>query len=157
MSSNHCVSLRSDLFTRLEFHILRVTIVLKIIALAHNLHYYAAQQSNLILRYPYLSSLFVALHYIVFKVQSKIIALAYNLHHYASQKSLPVFQPRISYYTQLTLSSQPVLFGFPNSEKNFYIRKTFAILPSCDVKKLWWAQMESNHRPHAYQACALTI
>ena len=22
---------------------------------------------------------------------------------------------------------------------------------------LWWAQMESNHRPHAYQACALTI
>ena len=20
----------------------------------------------------------------------------------------------------------------------------------------WWAQMESNHRPHAYQACALT-
>ena len=21
----------------------------------------------------------------------------------------------------------------------------------------WWAQMESNHRPHAYQACALTI
>ena len=22
---------------------------------------------------------------------------------------------------------------------------------------MWWAQMESNHRPHAYQACALTI
>ena len=21
----------------------------------------------------------------------------------------------------------------------------------------WWAQMDSNHRPHAYQACALTI
>ena len=21
---------------------------------------------------------------------------------------------------------------------------------------LWWAWMESNHRPHAYQACALT-
>jgi hypothetical protein len=21
----------------------------------------------------------------------------------------------------------------------------------------WWAQMESNHRPHAYQACALTV
>ena len=21
---------------------------------------------------------------------------------------------------------------------------------------LWWAQMDSNHRPHAYQACALT-
>ena len=24
-------------------------------------------------------------------------------------------------------------------------------------KVRWWAQMESNHRPHAYQACALTI
>ena len=22
---------------------------------------------------------------------------------------------------------------------------------------VWWAQMESNHRPHAYQACAPTI
>ena len=22
---------------------------------------------------------------------------------------------------------------------------------------VWWAQMESNHRPHAYQACALTV
>ena len=22
---------------------------------------------------------------------------------------------------------------------------------------LWWAQVESNHRPHAYQACALTF
>ena len=24
-------------------------------------------------------------------------------------------------------------------------------------KLVWWAQMELNHRPHAYQACALTI
>ena len=23
-------------------------------------------------------------------------------------------------------------------------------------RQLWWAQMDSNHRPHAYQACALT-
>ena len=22
--------------------------------------------------------------------------------------------------------------------------------------KIWWAQVDSNHRPHAYQACALT-
>jgi hypothetical protein len=25
------------------------------------------------------------------------------------------------------------------------------------VKFVWWAQMESNHRPHGYQPCALTI
>ena len=24
------------------------------------------------------------------------------------------------------------------------------------LSELWWAQMDSNHRPHAYQACALT-
>ena len=24
------------------------------------------------------------------------------------------------------------------------------------VKDSWWAQVDSNHRPHAYQACALT-
>ena len=23
-------------------------------------------------------------------------------------------------------------------------------------KRSWWAQVDSNHRPHAYQACALT-
>ena len=23
-------------------------------------------------------------------------------------------------------------------------------------KKMWWAEVDSNHRPHAYQACALT-
>ena len=22
--------------------------------------------------------------------------------------------------------------------------------------RVWWAQMDSDHRPHAYQACALT-
>ena len=26
---------------------------------------------------------------------------------------------------------------------------------SC-IQRSWWAQMDSNHRPHAYQACALT-
>ena len=24
------------------------------------------------------------------------------------------------------------------------------------ISKIWWAQVDSNHRPHAYQACALT-
>ena len=25
-----------------------------------------------------------------------------------------------------------------------------------EFAKIWWAQVDSNHRPHAYQACALT-
>ena len=24
------------------------------------------------------------------------------------------------------------------------------------IRQIWWAQVDSNHRPHAYQACALT-
>ena len=26
----------------------------------------------------------------------------------------------------------------------------------CPFRNKWWAQVDSNHRPHAYQACALT-
>ena len=28
---------------------------------------------------------------------------------------------------------------------------------NCQLCWQWWAQVESNHRPHAYQACALTF
>ena len=36
-------------------------------------------------------------------------------------------------------------FGFSN------------LLPlASDLLASWWAQVDSNHRPHAYQACALT-
>ena len=27
---------------------------------------------------------------------------------------------------------------------------------NCQLSIAWWAQVDSNHRPHAYQACALT-
>ena len=34
----------------------------------------------------------------------------------------------------------------------FYLRT-----PNSELRtKTWWAQVDSNHRPHAYQACALT-
>ena len=39
-----------------------------------------------------------------------------------------------------------IVFAFGTSFSILYIQIHF-----------WWAQMESNHRPHAYQACALTI
>ena len=31
-----------------------------------------------------------------------------------------------------------------------------AIFAHSFLMELWWAQMDSDHRPHAYQACALT-
>ena len=30
------------------------------------------------------------------------------------------------------------------------------IFCSTIFKRMWWAEVDSNHRPHAYQACALT-
>ena len=32
----------------------------------------------------------------------------------------------------------------------------FPWFASCRGASRWWAQVDSNHRPHAYQACALT-
>ena len=34
-----------------------------------------------------------------------------------------------------------------------YLPSSFLSFSACS---LWWAQVDSNHRPHAYQACALT-
>ena len=39
-----------------------------------------------------------------------------------------------------------------NPNKFAYVAVLF--FPSTIV--LWWEQVDSNHRPHAYQACALT-
>ena len=36
----------------------------------------------------------------------------------------------------------------------FFLLLTFSFFSK--KKSKWWAQMDSNHRPHAYQACALT-
>ena len=50
----------------------------------------------------------------------------------------------------------PFLFGFFLSNLfDCYILFKVLLLHLFNV--VWWAQMESNHRPHAYQACALTI
>ena len=37
------------------------------------------------------------------------------------------------------------------------VRAFFAVKnKKFEITKFWWAQVDSNHRPHAYQACALT-
>ena len=60
-----------------------------------------------------------------------------------------------------------IIFGlivfFMNTSLPFFVFLLYIF--QCAFKHLhtyymvfvWWAQMESNHRPHAYQACALTI
>ena len=51
----------------------------------------------------------------------------------------------IFWYTLLKcISFRQSLFSFVSF--SFFSKK----------KSKWWAQMDSNHRPHAYQACALT-
>ena len=36
------------------------------------------------------------------------------------------------------------------------LRMRFTITAFFTTFVVWWAQVDSNHRPHAYQACALT-
>ena len=38
---------------------------------------------------------------------------------------------------------------------SFLLYSVFKV-PPVDHHRFWWAQVDSNHRPHAYQACALT-
>ena len=56
---------------------------------------------------------------------------------------------------------------FLSFSKNRYQQMIFSSTDICSCKQdicfslgspfgKWWAQMDSNHRPHAYQACALT-
>ena len=37
-----------------------------------------------------------------------------------------------------------------------HLRCPASKLSSVSQEIFWWAQVDSNHRPHAYQACALT-
>ena len=46
-----------------------------------------------------------------------------------------------------TLFSFAYFSFFSKKKSKFFFR---------EKKSNWWAQMDSNHRPHAYQACALT-
>ena len=39
----------------------------------------------------------------------------------------------------------------------FVLLILLALLHYAVFKVQWWAQVDSNYRPHAYQACALTI
>ena len=66
---------------------------------------------------------------------------------------LRLLVPRHSPYA---LSSLTYLFSKlnPNSSTSCLVYLISSIYFSMCF---WWAQMESNHRPHAYQACALTI
>ena len=57
-------------------------------------------------------------------------------------------------HNQLSLFVRKISFCFPHAFLLCFIqfsRFCFGIL--CIP---WWAQVDSNHRPHAYQACALT-
>ena len=54
------------------------------------------------------------------------------------------------------LISSYSLFKFPSVLFKNRCQKIIPYLLISVFKVLWWAQMDSNHRPHAYQACALT-
>ena len=60
------------------------------------------------------------------------------------------FLVQLQYYYLLIMNTLVYLFYF-----FLYIFQ--CAITNSFIKLVWWAQMESNHRPHAYQACALTV
>ena len=64
----------------------------------------------------------------------------------------------------LSLLYHFILHPFQNEELNLQLAFSVQIFSCCAVVKVqgchqvgdWWVAVDSNHRPHAYQACALT-
>ena len=61
---------------------------------------------------------------------------------------------------RLLIKSRLHPFGLVGSNGLFYIwlLRNQVLHPFAPTlfPRVWWAQMDSDHRPHAYQACALT-
>ena len=52
----------------------------------------------------------------------------------------------------LAVGNFELVFDFSSAALCFCMRKE----ENRKTTEIWWAQVDSNHRPHAYQACALT-
>ena len=51
----------------------------------------------------------------------------------------------------------PIFLGFLTSSlRSYFCFTLFNFQGTFRSSRCWWAQVDSNHRPHAYQACALT-
>ena len=57
---------------------------------------------------------------------------------------------------QLSIFNLPALRRFSMGLNRTRTIDRFECIQAPRNKSCWWAQMDSNHRPHAYQACALT-
>ncbi len=66
------------------------------------------------------------------------------------------FQKNFCRFTRSFLICIVSLFCFQAALFSFKNRYELKISLFNSYPFLWWAQMDSNHRPHAYQACALT-
>ena len=73
------------------------------------------------------------------------------------QSSLLITVPRLQPLRSATLFFAWGTFRFRRFLRSVRFSPS-RFLPSLRLatNKRWWAQMDSDHRPHAYQACALT-
>jgi hypothetical protein len=60
---------------------------------------------------------------------------------------------QLSYSPVVRMACQPKLAAVSSTFANWLRRTTIAPRSASEG---WWARVELNHRPHAYQACALT-
>ena len=68
---------------------------------------------------------------------------------------------QLSYTPKLSIKLNQSMVGTnglePSTSRLSGVRSNhLSYAPIYLFERIWWAQMDSNHRPHAYQACALT-
>ena len=109
--------------------------------------------SQLLIGLIVFSSFWQLFEYLVYLYFSSIYFSMCFLQNNFLRITLSYFHKLFSTYKSIVSNS---LFNIPRTTRNlFRIFKHHHIITI--MMLVWWAQMESNHRPHAYQACALTI
>jgi hypothetical protein len=101
----------------------------------------------------------------VFQFQTSKLKCLYFFHFVKEQYSLPVKKPEPNVkHNRLALHSRRIIHCLANApvgggERD---RTDDLLLAKQALSQLsytpdkWWVWMDLNHRPHAYQACALT-
>ena len=71
---------------------------------------------------------------------------------------ISLFDPHCCLHESRHLKLQISAFVSTHLPTSFSFLMSFSprITSLCSFQGAWWAQVDSNHRPHAYQACALT-
>ena len=104
----------------------------------------------------YWSSIWIASK--CFYLYRQRLRLSIKTIHYFPVMYYPNFNFLLDFSNVFSFFTRLSLFSFQGTIFEFFSRSSHILyIGSPSLRTPWWAWMESNHRPHAYQACALTV